>query len=317
MTDTAFPAWHFQKAGRSLYRESLETPRLADDEILIENSASGINPVDWKFIDDNPLNWPKGRVPGVDGTGIVIATGKGIDDEMVGQRIAYHQSLKLNGSFAACTVVKASRVMQLPGKMSYEFAAALPCPMLTAWQAVSKIPPKPGSKVLVAGMGSVNKIAVQLLTRADFEVHALSGSLTSEEAQTLGVAAVHRSADDLRQQYFAVIDAVGPDNAAGLVPLLTANGHVVCIQGRIEKPVDPAFTRTISYHEVALGALHDYGSAQDWHELMLEGEALLDDVQAGLIIVEDPVLFPFGELNEALDHSKQTKEKTVLGKAPD
>lgn len=312
MTVTTNKAWHFDRSGRALYQEDTTLPDLASDEILIKNKASGINPVDWKFIEDDPLNWPKGRIPGVDGAGEVVATGATIDEAMIGQQVTYHQSLQHDGSFAAFTVVKANRVMQLPNNMSFEFAAALPCPMLTAWQAVSKLPPSPGAKVLVAGMGAVNKLTVQFLKRADYEVHALSGSLEESEANALGITSVFRDAEDLPQQYFAVIDAVSADNATKLVSRLQANGHIVCIQGRIEKPVDPAFTRTISYHEVALGALHQYGDEAAWTALMKDGESLLEDIQAGLIVVDDPVLFPFSEMNHALSHSKQTKEKTVL-----
>lgn len=315
MTATKNKAWHFDRAGRALYQEETPLPDLAPDEILIENKASGINPVDWKFIEDDPLNWPKGRIPGVDGAGEVVATGAGIDEAMIGQQVTYHQSLQQNGSFAAFTIVKANRVMQLPRNMSFEFAAALPCPMLTAWHAVSKLPPSPGAKVLVAGMGAVNKLTVQFLKRADYEVHALSGSLDEEEASALGITTVHRNKENLSCQYFAVIDAVSADNATELVSLLQANGHIVCIQGRIEKPVDPAFTRTISYHEVALGALHQYGDEETWTTLMKDGEALLEDIQAGLVTVDDPVLFPFSEMNHALSHSRQTKEKTVLDTA--
>ena len=315
MTATKNKAWHFDRAGRALYKEETPLPDLAPDEILIENKASGINPVDWKFIEDDPLNWPKGRIPGVDGAGEVVATGAEIDEAMIGQQVTYHQSLQQNGSFAAFTIVKANRVMQLPHNMSFEFAAALPCPMLTAWHAVSKLPPSPGAKVLVAGMGAVNKLTVQFLKRADYEVHALSGSLDEEEASALGITTVHRNKENLSRQYFAVIDAVSADNATELVSLLQANGHIVCIQGRIEKPVDPAFTRTISYHEVALGALHQYGDEEAWTTLMKDGEALLEDIQAGLVTVDDPVLFPFSEMNHALSHSRQTKEKTVLDTA--
>lgn len=315
MQDNMMQAWQFAGADQPLTLSEQPLPALADDEILIDNQASGINPVDWKFIQSNPLDWPHGQVPGVDGAGIVVSVGAHIDAGMVGQRVAFHNSLQLNGSYATYTVLKANRVMQLPETLPFDLAAALPCPMLTAWQAVSKIPVKRDALVLVAGLGSVNKLSVQLLNKAGFQVHALSGSLSQDEADSLGITQLHRSADNLPQQYYGVIDAVGPGHAAGLVPLLKANGHIVCVQGRIEQPVDAAFTRTISYHEVALGALHQYGDSDDWHALMQEGEALLGEVVSEQLIVESPAVYAFSKINEALTHSQQTKEKTVLGKA--
>ncbi|WP_232364458.1 alcohol dehydrogenase catalytic domain-containing protein [Salinimonas lutimaris] len=315
MQQQTMQAWQFAGADQPLTLGNITLPALADDEILIDNQASGINPVDWKFIEGNPLDWPVGQIPGVDGAGIVVGVGSGVDSSMAGRRVAYHNSLQLDGSYATYTVLKANRVMQLPDALPFDLAAALPCPMLTAWQAVSKIPVSRGALVLVAGLGSVNKLSVQLLNKAGFEVHALSGSLNQDEACALGITEVHRFTDNLPQQYYGVIDAVGPEHAAGLVPLLKANGHIVCVQGRIEQPVDEAFTRTISYHEVALGALHQYGDSDDWTTLMQEGEALLGEVISEQLTVESPAVYAFSKMNEALKHSKQTKEKTVIGKA--
>ncbi len=53
----------------------------------------------------------------------------------------------------------------------------------------------------------------------------------------------------------AIFDMVSGEHAASLAPLLTANGHLVCIQDRQEKTPLPPFTTTISLHEVGLNAI--------------------------------------------------------------
>ncbi|QPG05513.1 alcohol dehydrogenase catalytic domain-containing protein [Salinimonas marina] len=315
MTEKVSRVWQFHQADSPLTLTVRDLPDLCEDELLIENYASGINPVDWKFIESNPLNWPAGHTPGVDGAGEVVACGSKVPSRWLGQKVAYHGSLQAQGSFAGHTVVKANRVMRLPAGMSFEQAAALPCPLLTAWQAVSKIPYAADQKVVVAGLGAVNKLTVQLLQQAGFEVDAVSASLSKQEAMELGIDNLWRGIPEVPQGYYAIVDAVNAEHAANLVPKLTANGHVVCIQGRIEQPVDAAFTRTISYHEVALGALHRYGDQQAWTMLMREGEALLAQVAGGQLQAEPAKVFQFEKLNDALTHSRQIHHKTLLGKA--
>lgn len=135
--------WQYQTETQSLVLGKAEMPTLDDKEILVQNKAIGINPVDWKFIKANPLNWSNGHVPGVDGAGLIVQVGTKVDTSLIGRRVAYHGSLNRHGSFAEYTILNAERVMLLPESLSFEFAAALPCPMLTAWQAFEKNSIKP------------------------------------------------------------------------------------------------------------------------------------------------------------------------------
>lgn len=304
-------AWQFQGADKALTLGLKAVPALKAGQILVRNLAIGINPVDWKFIQADPINWPDTHTPGVDGAGVVEQVGDGVDTKLIGKTVAYHHSLSENGSFAKHSVLYAERVMQLSKELAANVAAALPCPLLTAWQAFSKIPLRKDEKVLVTGMGAVNKLLSQMLNHSGFEVHALSKSLTAEQAEKLGVKLVLRDAPS-EGGYFALFDANGPEETKKLVPLLQANGHVISILGRIETPVDEPFTRTISYHEIALGALHDYGDTQQWQRLVSDGEKLLNDIASGTLNVEEPTDFEFNNLNDALEFSKVQKQKAVV-----
>ncbi|MGL4638200.1 MAG: alcohol dehydrogenase catalytic domain-containing protein [Shewanella sp.] len=307
-----YPIWGYHPQSRSVSLTSAARPTLAPDEVLVQNRVIGINPVDWKFIQANPLHWQQNHVPGVDGAGVIIALGSEVDPQWLGRRVAYHGALKRQGSFAECTPVKVSRLMTLPERLSFEKAAALPCPMLTAWQAFEKIPHRPCLTVLLTGFGAVNHLLAQLLIKAGFTVDVLSTSLKEDKAATLNIRHVYRQLSQITMNYFAIFDAVSGQHAAALVPLLKANGHIICIQDRIPKPIDPPFTRTISYHEIALGALHDFGDSRDWEALMHQGEMLLEQVAMGSLVGSAPVIFEFSQLPEALKHSERTKQKTLV-----
>ncbi len=200
----------------------------------------------------------------------------------------------------------------LPENLTFELAAALPCPMLTAWQAFEKITSTRQREVLVVGFGAVNNLLSQILVKAGYVVDVVSSSLSEERAIKLGFRRVYREQSQIDMKYFAIFDAISGQNAAHLVPLLRANGHIVCIQDRIPEPIDPPFTRTISYHEIALGALHDFGDIEDWHVLMQNGEALLERISKGSVEVGVPVTFKFEQLLDALENSEVTKQKTVI-----
>lgn len=55
------------------------------------------------------------------------------------------------------------------------------------------------------------------------------------------------------EQFYAVIDMVSAEHARFLAPAFRANGHLVCVQDRLEQPLCARFSRALSVHEVALG----------------------------------------------------------------
>lgn len=304
--------WAYRPTLAQVEQITTTLPSLGENDILIRNRAIGINPVDWKLIETNPLGWQDGHVPGVDGAGTVVAVGENVASGWIGKKVSYHAALKHNGSFAKFTVMDVKRVMLLPKGMPYSLAAALPCPMLTAWQALQKTPIREKHAVLLAGVGAVNKLLAQLLAARGVYVDAISANLSDEDAKKLKIRHVFRDRKEITSPYFAAYDAVGDNNSSLLVSHLQANGHIVSILERVPEPIDPPFTRAISYHEVALGALHDFGDDADWQQLMKDGEALMAQIQDNTLFVEQPVEFAFDDLPNALIHSKTTKQKTVV-----
>lgn len=287
-------------AGLALHTRPL--PVAAPGDVLVRLSAIGLNPVDWKL-----LNIKHQHIPGVDGAGTVVACGDGVAQQWLGRRVAWHQSLLRDGSFAEYTTLPAHALMTIPDGLDDAHAAAFPCPGLTAWQSLDKVPARPGETVLISGAGgSVGHYLLQMALSRGFIVHTLSNPRHFERLAALGAArtlaepADPRADWSLGEHYYAIWDAVHESRAPWLCERLRANGHLVCIQGRPEQWPCPAFGKAVSLHEVALGALHRFGDTHDWQSLTRDGEALLTRLAAGQLATEPLVSGEFETLNRDL-----------------
>uniref|UniRef100_UPI00289B037D zinc-binding dehydrogenase n=2 Tax=Pseudomonas TaxID=286 RepID=UPI00289B037D len=285
-------------------------PEPGPGEVLVANRAIALNPVDWKICEWGHPAWQQGTVPGVDGAGVVIAAGIGVDLPL-GTRVAYHQSLARDGSFAEHCLLDASLVMHIPAQLDDSAAAAVPCPALTAWQALAKVPDGASRDVLVIGAGgAVGFYLAQLAAQRGLRVWVTAGQRHHAVLKALGVAGVfdyHHS--DWQAQLHAALgerplhalfDTVSGAHAGSLAHLLGYNGHLVCIQDRQEAAPLAAFSTAISLHEVALNSIHAHGHLQDRQVLRAAGEQLLQAVADGRLVAPQRREFAFEALPEAL-----------------
>ncbi|WP_152222889.1 zinc-binding dehydrogenase [Pseudomonas sp. SCB32] len=316
MSATSYAAWTWTPGagldGLDLTLLPLPTP--GPDEVLVANTAIALNPVDWKMIDWGRDDWRQGQVPGVDGVGRVVAVGSAVNLR-VGTRIAYHQALSRGGSFAEYTLLDAHAVHPVPDALDDATAASLPCPGLTAWQALDKLPACSNRDVLVTGAGgAVGYLLAQLAVQRGLRVWVTAAGKHREHLLQLGISGVFDYRDTqwsarLREalgpcRLHAVFDTVSGSHAASLAPLLGYNGHLVCIQDRQETAPLPAFSTAISLHEVALNSIHAHGDALDWQELRQAAASLMGGVAEGRLQAPAIQFFDFAELPEALRRLK-------------
>ncbi|MDR0210912.1 MAG: zinc-binding dehydrogenase [Pseudomonas putida] len=305
--------------GLELIDKSLPQP--GPGQVLVANRAIALNPVDWKICEWGHADWRQDTVPGVDGAGTVAAVGEGVDLPL-GSRVAYHQSLSRDGSFAEYCLLDASLVMHIPANLDDAAAAAIPCPALTAWQALAKVADGASRDVLVVGAGgAVGFYLVQLAVQRGLRVWATAGEQHHDRLKQLGVVAVfdyHAGDWQARLQaalgerpLHALFDTVSGEHAASLAYLLGYNGHLVCIQDRQEAAPLPAFSTAISLHEVALNSIHAHGRLLDRQALKVEGERLLQWVAEGRLVMPQRLDFAFDALPTAL---RQLKEGRASGK---
>ncbi|WP_414448712.1 zinc-binding dehydrogenase [Burkholderia sp. 22PA0099] len=294
---------------------------LAPGRMLVRNAAIGLNPVDWKVLGGDLVDWAPGKVPGVDGAGTVVAVADDVPADWIGTRVAYHTDLATPGSFAEYTPVAARAVLRVPDGVDLATAAGMPCPALTAWLALDKLPLREQGRVLISGAGgAVGLYAVQFAVALGFQVDVMCHPRHEARLRALGAQrrfdgpldASSRWPDAHAGRYFAVIDSVNDEHAAQLAPVLGANGHLVCIQGRTATWPNPPFGQALSMHEVALAALHPHGSDDDWARVVKAGEAILQQIAAGRLATEAQVAVEFDALPAHLDALRQ---RAFSGKA--
>jgi len=308
----AMRSWQWQQPGEpgGLRLVSGTAPSPGQGEVIVENRAIALNPVDWKLIATGHRDWQPGHVPGVDGAGRIVAVGDGVSLEL-GTRVAYHQFIGKPGSFATHTRVTADALLRIPNGLGESVAAALPCPGITAWQALSKVPTRAGRDILVIGAGgAVAQYLVQLAASCHFRVWATAAPRHHSRLLELGAAGVFDYLDENWQaglqaaigmrKLYATFDTVSGAHAASLASMLGYGGHLVCIQDRVEQHPLPPFSVAVSLHELALGSIHEYGVRADWTDYRAAGENMLQQLAIGALVAPAIVTQPFEALPDSL-----------------
>jgi len=133
-------------------------------------------------------------VPLSDGAGEVVEVGEGTTRVKPGDRVAASIFPKwtdgpfrlesadqiggsLNGMLSEYVVLNEQALVHIPGHLSFEEAAALPCAGVTAWHALTcGVPVEAGSTVLTLGTGGVSLFALQFANRLGARVISTTSS---------------------------------------------------------------------------------------------------------------------------------------------
>src|SRR6202140_1271583 len=168
-----------------------DIPSPAAGEVLVRVRASSLNVRDLMIINGEfPMPVPPGRVPLSDGAGEVVAVGAGVTRFKVGDRVinsffpnwfggtfnAMPQQyvVDCDGWLTEYKAVSAEALVAMPGYLTFEQAATLPCVAVTAWSALSGV--RAGKTVLTQGAGGVSLFAVQLAKALGARVIATSSN---------------------------------------------------------------------------------------------------------------------------------------------
>ena len=153
-------------------------------EVVLRVRASSLNFREWLDVQGvlaKVASLPDRRVPGSDAAGEVVAVGPDVRRVKPGERVAtvfysdwlqgpmpasmniIGRSARQNdGTLTEYLVVDEAELVHLPGHLSYEEAATLPCAAVTAWNslfALGRV--TPGDSVLIEGSGGVALFALQ------------------------------------------------------------------------------------------------------------------------------------------------------------
>jgi NADPH:quinone reductase-like Zn-dependent oxidoreductase len=184
-------------------------PEPGGGQVLVRAHAVSLNYRDLmtvKGIYNPKLGLP--RIPLSDGAGEVVAVGAGVTRFAVGDRVAaifmqnwldgapnatkYKGALggDIDGMMRQYVALPEAGLVPLPGYLTYEQGATLPCAAVTAWNALLGAGVKSGDTVLIQGTGGVSIFALQFAKALGARVLGTSSSDEKlERARLLGLDA--------------------------------------------------------------------------------------------------------------------------------
>jgi len=317
-------AWRIPSFGiDNLERATLADPEPRAGEVLVKVHAVSLNYRDLMVVLGiyNPkMHLP--RIPASDGAGMVVAVGEGVTRVQPGDNVCgtFMQNWidgrpspekvrgalggDIDGMLATHVVLDAQGVVKIPGYLSFDEAATLPCAALTAWNAlVHAARLTAGETVLIQGTGGVSIYALQFAKAMGARVLGTSGSdekLARAHALGLDAGVNYRSTPQWAKWVVEQTDGQGADvvvevgGAGTFAQSLSAvrMGGTVTQIGVLSQSAEPLPIPTILHKQVHVQGIY-VGSRAQFEEM---NRALEQNRIAPVI---DKV-FAFQELPEAL-----------------
>ena len=222
--------------------DEVPEPEPGQGEMLVRIAAAGVNPLEVAIRSGNHPRAGAMTLPytcGTDVAGEVEAVGEGVEAFAPGDRVWGRAS---TGAYAEKGLLPASSTGRLPDSISSAEGAALPIPLLTAWNAlVVKGEAAPGDCVLVqGGAGGVGYLAIQLARTLGCRVFS---TVSSREKADFCLAAGAEAAINYRKEDVpervmeftsgrgvdVVVENIGCDNLPSDLKLNAVNGRIVIV----------------------------------------------------------------------------------------
>ncbi|MCA3435809.1 MAG: NADPH:quinone reductase [Rhodobacter sp.] len=202
-------------AAQVLRLVDLPVPTPGTGEVLVQVMVSAVNPSDTKGRTarphDSAMPFPA-VTPHQDGSGVITATGPGVDPARIGQRVWLYMANRgrPRGTAAEFCVVPDERAVPLPAAASFAQGACLGIPAMTAHYALMSDGPLTAKVVLVqGGAGAVGFYAVQIAKWADAALVIATVSRPEQAAQAR-LAGADLVIDRKTQDFVAAIRAAAP-----------------------------------------------------------------------------------------------------------
>lgn len=232
--------------------QAMPDPQLGVGDVLVKVAGIGINPEDMlerngDFKDRYPMHFP--AIIGLDVSGTVVATGDGVTDLNIGDRVcawSYH-------TYAELVADKATLFAKVPDTMDLLDAAAIPLVGLTGSQMISVASGlQSGQTVLVSGAaGAVGRCAVYMAKASG--AHVIAGVQRHQLDQADGIGADETIAlDDLAAfaalpQVDIVANVLRGKPATDLLAKVKDGGTFVSVTGEPGGTKDYPQVRVVSF----------------------------------------------------------------------
>lgn len=224
--------------------KELQKPVPKNNEILIKVQAATVNRTDCGILNGTPwiirfftgLTKPKIKTTGTDFAGDIEATGDNVKAFKVGDRVMGLGAMGLGSHAEFIALPESYPIISIPGKLSYEEAAACLEGAFYAYETIRNLKPEAGQTALVNGAtGAISSAAIQVLKYLDIKVTAVCAGEDSEIARSLGADRVidYKTEDFTKdkEQYDFVIDAVGKSSFFKCKRLLKKKGTYTTTDG--------------------------------------------------------------------------------------
>jgi len=213
--------------------DDFELPAPGKSEVAVKIKFAAINPIDWK-VRNGYLKMVTGkafpRAMGSDLSGTVIAVGPGVTRFRPGDAVFGLTRIKESGAFSHAVVTNETFLANKPDDVSFEDAACLGTPGVTAWNGlVDKAKLTSGKHVFINGCtGAVGEAAVQIARMLGATVSGSCSAGAMERARSLGIQVVvdYRATDlsRLDERFDVVYDTAATMTTAIGLGLLRKDG---------------------------------------------------------------------------------------------
>lgn len=295
--------------------EELPTPVLRADEVLIENRAFSINPIDVKtqrgqgradqLKNENPI------ILGWDLSGTIVSVGPAVKRFAPGDDVFGMINVPGHGkTFAQLVAAREMHLASKPKNVSHESAAAAGLAAMTAYEALAEhMTIHKGDKILIHGAaGGVGHLAVQI-ARNVLGAYVIGTSSAANRAFLLDLG-VDQHIDYEAQPFESVspqvdwiLDTIGGENIDRSLQVLKRGGTIVSLPSGLSE--------SVGEKAAAQGKKGIHFRVQSNGERMSE---IAHFMQAGLIRPVISGVFPFGEFKLAMDQVRtgKTRGKVVV-----
>ena len=290
----------------------IDRPEIAEDEVLVQVHAAGVDRGVWHIMAGLPypvrlagygVRAPKTRVRGVEVAGRVEAVGSEVTTVKPGDDV-YGIA---EGSFAEYTVVKQNKIAPKPKNLSFEQAAAAPISALTALQGIrdsGRV--QAGQHVLIIGAsGGVGTFAVQIAKAYGAEVTGVCGTAKMDLVRSLGADhVIDYTREDITargQRYDVILDTGGHRSLTHLRRALTAHGTLVIVGSETGGRWFGGFDRSLRAPVLSLFVgqkLRPLANSENARDLV----ALTELIESGAVTPAIERTYPLSETPAAVQH---------------
>lgn len=176
--------------------EAFELASPGKNEVAVKIKFAAINPIDWKLRGGQMKivtgkSFP--RAMGMDFSGIVIAVGSNVTRFKAGDAVFGLARFKESGALGEAVITKEAFLARKPDDVSFEQAACLGTPGMTAWNGLrDKAGLTAGQRVFVNGCsGAVGEASVQIARMVGANVTGSCSDGAMERARLVGVDTVY------------------------------------------------------------------------------------------------------------------------------